>query len=231
MQQMQQHDAIGANFSSQSSTSSKKYKIALAVLAVLAVGGIGFGVFGMVQANGKSSEIASLKEDNAKKTEAINKIEENLGTEVIKVEEENGAEKVEIVEIATTSSDQYVYVGQWGIKLKIPDEIGSVQYTFNGYATNQAFCVSGQKKGAQSVSRFADLLGMLHESPGPMGCLTRTTDKTGPTPSATRVYEDDNYSYVYAGPQALMGDSWTKDEEVETVGLIKKMLTENISKF
>lgn len=210
------------------SSGSKMPMIALAILAVL---GLGFGVFGMVLAGGKSSEIASLKEDNAKKTEAINKIEENLGTEVIKVEEENGTEKVEIVEIATTSSGQYVYIGQWGIKLRIPDEIGSVQYTFDGYATNQAFCVSGQKKGAQAVAKFADLLGSVHESAGPMGCLTRTTDKTGPTPSATRVYEDDNYSYVYAGPQAIMGDEWTKDEEVETVGLIKKMLTEGISKF
>lgn len=201
-------------------------KLPVIVLAILALAGSIFGGIGLVMAGMKNDEIANLKRENEQKSETISKAEELIGAEIVEAEENKTDDKTEV---ALKSSDKYIYIGRWGIKLRIPDELGEVQYTFDGYATNQHFCVSGQKKGAQAVSKFADYLGEGNEYP--LGCLTRTTDKTSPTPSARRVYEDGDYSFVYAGPQALMGNSWEKDEEVETVGLIEKMLTEGISKF
>lgn len=203
--------------------SNQGSKIAMIILAVVAVIGVGFGIFGMIQVNGKNAEIDKLKTENVQKDEVIVQVKETLGTEVVEVTEEN---KTEVA--ALTGSDKYIYLGKWGIKLRVPDSLGEVQYAFDGYATNQTFCVSGQKKGAQAVMDFADYLGGGY----PMGCLTRTADKEGPFPSAQKVYEDEQYAYVYSGPQAVMtSDPGLQNEEIETVGLVRKMLTEGISKF
>ena len=89
---------------------NKGLAIGMICLALLAVGGISFGVWAMLDGNTKvgqlNSQIDSLKQQNEELKSKIN-------------------DAVADVEIDTDDDDvkaaDYIYVGEWGIKIKVPE--------------------------------------------------------------------------------------------------------------
>ena len=93
-------------------------KIATAIASVVAVCGIGFGIYGMIQSSQKDSQISDLKvqveDSNGKIT--------TLETEKIETTDKDGT-TVTIADSAVKNenSEDYIYVGEWGFKIKKPE--------------------------------------------------------------------------------------------------------------
>ena len=184
-------------------------------LALLAIGGIGFGVWALLDKNQSTetlnSQISTLKTQN---TDLLDQLS-------------NEAENDTIINIDTNSATNtidYIYVGEWGLKIKIPNNLEFVSYQFargNNY-TNVS--VAGAKKdGGQYFPNFADKT-VNH---GWLGTVSRYTKGTMmPLASPPQlVFSDDNYDYYYAHPQAPIGNEVESDWEVQTVEVIEDMLT------
>lgn len=106
------------------------------LLAFLAAGGIGFGVWAMMdggaQVAKKDEQIADLRGQLAEKNQTV--VEDN--TTVVNVETGDNAE-------ASVNTSDYIYVGEWGLKIKKPSSvivdgkvqdgsIAAVDYAFDG---------------------------------------------------------------------------------------------------
>ena len=106
------------------------------LLAILAAGGIGFGVWAMMDGNSrvvkKDEQIADLRSQLVEKNQTV--VEDN--TTVVDVETGDNAE-------ASIDTSDYIYVGEWGLKIKKPSSvivdgkaqdgsIATVDYAFDG---------------------------------------------------------------------------------------------------
>ncbi len=130
---MEQNADTGAPIASMAENrqnSGNGLKIATAIACVVAVCGIGFGVYGMMQSFQKDNQISGLKvqveDSNGKIT--------TLETEKIETNDEKGT-TVTIADsaIKNENTEDYIYVGEWGIKIRIPDSlVGKIGYIFSG---------------------------------------------------------------------------------------------------
>lgn len=205
----------------------------IVVLIIVTVTGVGFGVYEMIQNNSKQNEVENLKTEVNKRDVTIAKIEENLGAKI-------DMNEMETIVVAQTSSPDYVYIGQWGIKIKIPENLKEVSYLVN--TTNDGYSrgflvVSGVKEdsGRQYVPEFADieknkchsaLMRVKKGSIGDGGAAWYVLEDRA-------VYERGDYYYVYLRPQAVCSDKSEQQWEADTVNLIETMLSDprNFSEF
>lgn len=188
----------------------KGVAIAAVLFALLAAGGIGFGVYTMMnskkQEDALNEQIATLKKQNSELMEQIG--------------EAGGS---------TVDTEDYIYVGEWGIKFKIPDNLQYVSYEvrdfdYGDYA-GVSLCVSGATTGHgdERPSFVKDTTGF---GLGIYVCLSKNTKSAeeGAWYAISPVGE-----YYIQGPQAVF-DEMTAEWESESVRVIKSMLsTENMS--
>lgn len=135
------------------------------------------------------------------------------------------AEKSE--EVAQSSPD-YIYIGEWGIKIKKPADLKNISYSFN----NGILYLTGIKSTQEvaTVPEFAQIEKMS------LGALSRIAinEQTEEADPCTSAYQDENYKYCYSHNQDVYStDETNKNLEVESANLIQTMLTtkENYSKF
>ncbi len=103
-------------------------KIATAIACIVAVCGIGFGVYGMIQSSQKDSQISDLKVQIKENDETITTIK----TPEIETSANDGTVATIIDTIVDGNSKDYIYIGEWGVKIKIPESlIGKVGYIFS----------------------------------------------------------------------------------------------------
>ncbi len=110
----------------QRSKSKNSSKIAMIILAVLATAGLGFGVYEYLQNGDKSAKIAEL-------TAKLDLIKTETGTELVE-KVEDGVERTYVEPTTTTetvATKDYIYIGEWGIKIKIPETLKNINYTYN----------------------------------------------------------------------------------------------------
>ena len=209
---------------------SKGMIVALVCAIVLAVGGVGFGVWAMMDGNQKvakkDEQIAELNEEVEKKGQA--------GSEVIDVEVNENYVPDSSNAVNTAG---YLYVGEWGLKIKIPENLTVTGYRYKMGAGYTSIAVLGNSKGGQYFPDFAN----LEKNESSLGVVERITKDhfSGPeydgVPDDVRVcgvdaglvFSDDTYNYCFGGPQDVM--STDKDEqewEMESAGLIKQMLSD-----
>ena len=126
MQQMNQEgmDMEMANASaSAGKKESKGMMMGMMMCAVLAIAGIGFGVYEMLQANSAKQQIADLKVEIKKDDGTTTTLE----TDKIEVKEED--KTIVISDSAVTANtEDYIYIGEWGLKFKIPEGLHQVSY-------------------------------------------------------------------------------------------------------
>ncbi len=123
------------------------------------------------------------------------------------------------------SSEDYLYIGEWGIKIKIPEGLEEVGY-HSGSIDNDLIYISGVKSGLSAEEKTAvEASGLLN---GNLVGLSRVAaeaykndncEASCPTPT----YAADDYQYMYASPQTTTYES-VADIEVSTVQLIVNML-------
>lgn len=197
-----------------SGKSGKGAKIFAAVASIVALAGIGFGVYGMIQANNASNKDLKIEVKNSDGT-----------TSTIDAEVKDG--NVVVTEpVKTENADRYIYVSNWGLKIKLDDNMEFATYLYS-YNADQAFSymyVSGAPKVGQVVPKYADFDVCTRG----LGAVSRVSveryetekdDDYAREPFMTR----DGYAYFYSHPQALCSDD--KDGEVKMASYIENMLS------
>ena len=208
-------------------------KIVTALTSVVAICGIGFGVFGMMQSIEKDNQISDLKNQVT-----------TLNNKIVSIENDNDTSEkpTDNPSAATGNSKDYVYIGEWEIKIKIPEGLGYVDYSFINYISDgeneypsdySAIAFNGV---ASSSNKTAANEYLRQARVG--NCYVASISRTPKTTFEIRgqlIYEDNNYNYVYNHAQAACsnGDSGSTTAETEGNLLIKNMLTSssNYSKF
>ena len=192
-------------------------KIATVIASVIAVCGIGFGIYGMVQSSQKDSQISDLKvqikgDDGTITTIEKPEIETNSNNETT----------VTIVDSAIKNEDtkDYIYIGEWGIKIKISDELTNINYQYvgDGYHDScRTLELTASTKGDGSKPSF---IKTVLDERSSLGAVMRCP-KEDFYPYGTSIDIDDPvYSYYYEGPQLSFTQT---DWESESVNAIKDM--------
>ena len=205
----------------------------LILLAILAAGGIGFGVWAMMDGNSqvakKDEQIASLNRQLAEKSEVV----VDDGTTV--VDDDEGGDSTTSTSVANATD--YIYVGEWGLKIKIPDSLSTVSYRFSHEAGFTKVTVWGVDCSGGRCQFFPDYANVNENAHG-MGSITRypkgTTFNEGSSP--TLVFSDESYDYYQYHPQMVYTTDNPSDEskwEMDGINIINEMLSnpDNYSKF
>ncbi|MBR3353226.1 hypothetical protein IKG49_01380 [Candidatus Saccharibacteria bacterium] len=189
--------------------------IGLILCLLLAAGGIGFGVWMMMDGNTQkdalNQQISALKKQNNELQKKISNLDVS----------------------SDVDSADYIYVGEWGYKIKIPENLKYVSYRYTIGETKigsglfveslAVVGVSGSDTMLEFANRWENTSGLGHVSRYPLGtdpCTVTTTCNFG-----LLVFSDDNYDYYYIGPQAYFStDEAEKEIEIKSRDAIEKML-------
>ena len=206
---------------SSAANNSKGIKVFAVIASIVALAGIGFGVYGMIQANNTFEKNKDLKIKVTNADGTVSTIEAD------KIEVKDDGNVAVVTEpVKTENADRYIYVSNWGLKIKLDDNMEFATYAYS-FDTDQAFSymyVSGAPKNGQVVPKYADFdvctrgLGAVSRIPTDR---YDADEKEAPyrEPFMTR----DGYAYFYSHPQAICSDD--KDGEVKMASYIENMLS------
>ncbi|MDO4753323.1 MAG: hypothetical protein Q4A36_03795 [Candidatus Saccharibacteria bacterium] len=201
-------------------------KIATAIACLVAVCGIGFGVYGMIRSSEKDNQIS---EKDGQISELKVQVEDfngkitTLETEKIETTDENGT-TVTIVDspVKNENPEDYIYVGEWGVKIKISDNLSNISYEFlgDGYSRScRSLGLSASTRGDGSKPSFVKTGGDKGEY---LGYVMRCP-KEDLYPYGSNInISDPAYNYYYERIQYSITQT---DWESESVDAIKNMLT------
>ena len=139
------------------------------------------------------------------------------------------------------ASSDYIYIGEWGIKIKIPEGLKGVSYLFESN-TYQIETDNGPVEMSTDTIYVSAILDdmtyipdafKLTQNPTGLGLLTRHYSPSD-LPGAQYIGKIDEYYYSYAHPQAVFSvDETEQQQELSAANLIKDMLSDldNITKF
>ena len=192
--------------------SGNSLKITTTIACIVAVCGIGFGVYGMMQSSQKDSQISDLKVQ----IDDLNGKIAALGTGEIKVNDENDAIN-EIVDSTKENPEDYIYVGEWGIKIKILNELSNISYEYLGdgyHRSCRTLGVSASTKGDGSKPSFVKTGG---DNGDYLGYVMRCPKEDFYPYGAVINIDDPNYSYYYERIQHYITQTDWESESVDTV--------------
>ncbi len=142
----------------------KKYIPVIVILAILALAGMGFGIFGMIM-NGQSQQKADdLGVQLEEKQELLEQVQEKLGVEVEPEVKEEGETEEPTGSVNVAAARDYIYVGEWGVKIKVPENLVAVSYVFGGGKEGlriAASTVEGQYTPHFVIDSIADGKGLV----------------------------------------------------------------------
>lgn len=210
----------------------RPYVVAIVVLMILALGGVGFGIYGMVMRSQVQREMNDLN---------VEKVLEDDSQEV-----EEGAE-VEIQTDCNTISTEasmardYIYVGEWGIKIKVSDKLAAVSYVFNN-AVNTLYVTGALKDRGQYVPSFVS--NLLDHGSGLVALSRYHKDDVAGTATVGKMaqandgyalgevlYVDGDWFYTYQHAQAAYGTESERQWEIDSAAEISEMLKKGTSAF
>ncbi len=215
----------------------KWYFWAMIGCIIFAIFGIGFAAYTLTENAKAEDRITQLEKELDEKNQLLVKYGAQLGQIVGDssrpgYEGDKDDDKTEQPSIIASSD--YIYIGEWGIKLKIADGLKNVSYTFNNDAypdengnarSASSICLSGILK---DMDYTPEAFRMDNIRPG-FGCLARRTREeliqSGQVPEDA--ITEDEYQYLYSSPQAAA--STTEQEqawELEIIKLIQQTLSD-----
>ena len=191
--------------------------LTIVLLVLLAAGGIGFGVWAMMDGNAqvakKDEQIADLNRQLAEKSQTV------VGDDTTAVDVETSYNNETDVNTA-----DYIYVGEWGLKIKIPDNLTITGYVYSMLPGYTSVKITGNTKGGQYLPGFAD---MSMQSPW-LGIISRYPKGTEMSPMSppSFVFADEQYDYYYSHPQMVVSmDEDERNWEIESTNAFEQMLT------
>lgn len=201
----------------------KKFTIMSIVFGVLMIIFLGLSIWGLIFGISSDNKLTNANKTIENQAAIISAVEESSGTTI------NSPADVPVYK----STHGYIYIDDWGIKLKVPDDLTSVSYIFD-QKYRPSICFNGLKKGVQYFPAFADIA----QNTGGMGCLRRVEVAEGNADQdgrsfGTQVFSDSGFNYFYVAPGRVFSqDAAEQGLESTAVQLIKNMLSgNNISKY
>ena len=204
-------------------------------LVILAVGGIGFGMWAMMDGNSQkeqlNSQISTLKQQNSELQEKLS----NATTITTDTDTDN----------STVNTADYIYVGEWGLKIKIPEGLNKVSYEFKqlgGESQVEGTTIAVSGVAGDDLLDFAN----FNKNNSTLGAVMRIPKDTYSNPEygfsdemkecgyAGLVFSSGDYNYCYSHPQSVYStDENEQAAELESTKLIEQMLSnkDNYSKF
>ena len=202
---------------------AKMYMLLSIVFGAFAFVGIILGIWSLVANITTSNKLASADI-------ALN----NANAIIAKVEADTG--------VKITSPDNVpaynpvignIYISEWGIKFKIPDDLENVSYILD-QKYRPEICFTGNKIGIKYFPGFAD----IDKNTAGLGCVKRVATSEGDTDKDTgnsfgqKVYTYGEYNYFYTGPTVHFSQEPAEQGLEDTaVQIIKNMISSNISHY
>lgn len=198
----------------------------MVICAVFAIGGVAFGIYGMTQNSSKDNQISDLKfqiEDFNNKIASL----ETKEYKTVKEDTETTNEDIPVATVVDSTEENinpenYIYVGEWGKKIKISDGLYNISYEFLGdgyHRSCRTLSLSASTKGDGSKPAFVKTGG---DEGDYLGSVMRCP-KEDFYPYGTAInINDSNYTYYYNSIQYSITQT---DWETESVNAIKNMLT------
>lgn len=202
----------------------KRFTILSIVLGVAAVIFLFLGIWGLVDAISTRTRLADANQSLSTYSAIVGELENQTGTTI------NVVEDLPVYQPASG----FVYITEWGIKLKIPDTLTSVSYILNQNAGYHSYiCFNAVQDGVQYFPAFAD----INQNRDGIGCLYRiaVTDgdaDSGGTSYGQKVFTNGDYNYFYKEPSKVFsGSEAEKGLEATARDLVKQMIVDNISTY
>ena len=196
------------------------------ILAVLAIGGIGFGVWAMLSQNDKIASLETDLKNCANSNNSENEVETVTCPDGTEIEvTDDVAEDI--------NAEEYIYIGWWGIKIKIPSDLSTVSYAFSHEAGSTKLKVWGVDCSGEKCQYFPDFANASENTSGMVSLVRHPKGTEVPLASPPKfVFSDDLYDYYAYHPQAVYSPS-ESEWEVASVEKIWDMLTDpnNYSKI
>lgn len=209
---------------------AKRLSILSIVLGAVAVVFLGLGIWGIIFGISSNDKLSQTNKDLELKNSIVASLEESVcAGEDDSICPIDSPEKVPVYK----TTQGYIYITEWNIKLKIPDDLTSVSYILD-QKYRPSICFNAVKKGVQYFPAFADVA----QNPGGMGCLTRVATTEGNTAAETgmsfgeKTFTYKEYSYFYTAPAKVFStDPAEQGLEATAVQIIKNMIKDNISQY
>ena len=162
------------------------------VFGALAFIGIILGIWSLISNIDVSNKLQKAQSQLKVADSIIKKVEEDTGTTI------NSVDAVpDYNSVAGT-----IYLPEWGIKFKIPDDLENVSFTLDQKYRPQ-ICFTGHKSGIKMLPGFAD----IDQNQNGLGCVTRVASSEGDTDKDSnknfgqKIFTYDDYNYFYVAPE------------------------------
>lgn len=197
----------------------KRNKILAIVFGVFTFIFLCLSILGLVASVTANEDLAKAKSLVNSQSEIISAVEESAGVTISSPKD-----------VPTYHSTHgYIYLDDWGIKLKVPEDLTSLSYIYD-QKYRPSICFNGLKKGVQYFPAFADIA----QNTGGMGCLRRVEVAEGNADQEGRSFgelvftDNSGYNYFYVAPSRVFAsDAAEQGLESAAVQGIKTMLSGN----
>ncbi|MBR3233775.1 hypothetical protein IKG12_02875 [Candidatus Saccharibacteria bacterium] len=193
------------------------------VFGALAFIGIILGIWSLVSNIDTSNKLKQTQDQLGIAQQIIGKIEEDTGVTITSVDT--------VPEYVAVPGN--IYITEWGIKFKIPDDLENVSYTLDQKYRPQ-ICFAAHKTGIKYFPAFAD----IDQNPRGVGCVTRVASYEGDSDKDTgisfgqKIYSYGDYNYFYNAPEGHFSqDAAEQGLEDTAAQIVKNMISNNISNY
>ncbi|MBQ9020187.1 hypothetical protein IJ096_02610, partial [Candidatus Saccharibacteria bacterium] len=202
----------------------KKFTILTIILGVSAIVFLFLAVWGLVDAISTRTQLAAANDNINTYSAIVGELEKQTGTTIT---------NIDTLPVYQPTKD-YIYITDWDVKLKIPDNLTSISYILNQNAGYHSYiCFNAVQAGVQYFPPFAD----INQNRAGLGCLYRIPISDGDRDSSgisygqqVKTIGDNNYFYkepanLYSATEA------EKCLESTAIQRIKTMIVDNISEY
>ena len=195
----------------------KKMTTMAMVFGILAVLFLVLSLIGLVYGISQGDKITTANNTIRNQAQIIAAVEESSGVAKISTPSDVPVYKTTL---------GYIYLSDWNIKLKIPDNISTMSYVLNTYEYRNSICFNGIQKGVQAKQEFADPAKNL----GKQGCLVRVPVSEGDFEASTgkrfgtKVTTYKDYNFFYIDPTISSKDGAELGLETASNQIIRNMI-------
>jgi len=195
----------------------KKMTTMAMVFGILAVLFLVLSLIGLVYGISQGDKITTANNTIKNQAQIIAAVEESSGVAKISTPSDVPVYKTTL---------GYIYLSDWNIKLKVPDNLSTMSYVLNTYEYRNSICFNGIQKGVQAKQEFADPAKNL----GKQGCLVRVPVSEGDFEASTgkrfgtKVTTYKDYNFFYIDPTVSSKDGAELGLETASNQIIRNMI-------